>query len=47
MELIFKGIVVGTVSLIITIVCYHRTSGFKLLSDKVTPIIAGIKGYRR
>ncbi|MGE9975891.1 lipopolysaccharide biosynthesis protein [Coprococcus catus] len=41
--LIFKGIVVGTVSLITTIMCYRRTPGFKLLTNKVKTIIAGIK----
>ena len=42
-ELILKGGVVSATSLIITILSYHRTSGFRLLTDKVKSIMLGIR----
>lgn len=45
-ELILKGVVVSFVSLTITLLSYHRTLGFRLLSDKVKSILLGIKNLR-
>ena len=42
-ELILKGLVVSVASLIITILSYHRTPGFKLLANRVKSIIQGLK----